>query len=78
MIALSLDEIPPLNKDSRSDRIWRFIALIFLDHAGILHAWQDGPTIMVIQREANGERQDVPGDLEDLDGIEGSLGRVEA
>ena len=64
-IALSLDEIPPLSDNRRLDRIWRFIAIIFMAHAGILDVWQEGPTIMVMQRETNPERQGVPGDLEE-------------
>jgi hypothetical protein len=77
-VALTLDEIPPLSADARLDRIWRFIAIIFLAHAGLIEAWQDGPVVMVMQREADGEGQDVPGDIEDVNGVKGSLGRVEA
>ena len=64
-ITLSLEQIPPLSENRRLDRIWRFIAIIFMAHAGILDAWQEGPTIMVIQRETNPERQGVPGDFEE-------------
>ncbi len=64
-----MEQIPPLSEDHRLDRIWRFIAIIFMAHAGILDVWQEGPTIMVIQRETNPERQSVPGDLEEADGI---------
>jgi chromatin segregation and condensation protein Rec8/ScpA/Scc1 (kleisin family) len=77
-IPLSLEQIPPLSEDTRLDRVWRFIALIFLAHAGIVQIWQQGDTIMVIPRETNGERQAVSGDLEEADGVEGTLGRVEA
>jgi hypothetical protein len=77
-IALSFEDIPPLDENARIDRIWRFIAIIFLAHTGILDIWQHGQTIMVKQREADRERQGVPGDLEGADGIQGSLGRVEA
>jgi hypothetical protein len=76
--ALPLDEIPPLGEDARVDRIWRFVAIVFLAHAGLITIWQDGPEVMVIQRETDGEGQDISGDLEDLDGVEGPLGRVEA
>jgi len=76
---VSLDEIPPLSKEStRKDRIWRFIALIFLAHAGIVDIWQEGQKIMVIKHEANREGQDLFGESEETDGIEGSMGRVEA
>jgi DNA-directed RNA polymerase subunit RPC12/RpoP len=73
-----LDAIPPLDDPPRKDRVWRFVAIIFMAHAGLVDVWQDGPTIMVMRHEANREGQDVPGDLEDVDGIEGPLGRAEA
>jgi hypothetical protein len=57
---VSLDEIPPISKeDARNDRIWRFIALIFMAHAGTVDIWQDGPDIMVMKHETNREGQDV-------------------
>ncbi len=76
---VSLDEIPLLSKESaRKDRIWRFIALIFLAHAGVVNIWQDGQNIMVIKNEVDGKGQDLFGELEESDGIEGSVGRLEA
>ena len=33
-IPVSLEQIPPLSENRRLDRIWRFIAIIFLAHAG--------------------------------------------
>jgi hypothetical protein len=77
-IPLSLDQIPPLSEDTRLDRVWRFITLIFLAHAGVIRIWQQGDTIMVIKHEANGEGSSIPGDLEEADGVEGSLGRATA
>ena len=65
-------------EDDRLGRIWRFIAIVFLDHAGLIQVWQDGPDVIVMQREADREGQDVPGDLKDLDGVEGPVGRAEA
>ena len=62
---LGMEQIPPLSEDRRLDRIWRFVAIVFMAHAGMLDVWQEGPTIMVIQRETNPERQGVPGDLEE-------------
>ena len=76
--AVSMEVIPPVSKDRRIDRIWRFIAIIFLAHAGIIDVWQDGQIIMVRQSETDRERPHVPGDLEAADGIEGPVGRVEA
>ena len=76
---LSLDEIPPLSKESgRKDLIWRFIAVIFLAHAGIVDVWQEGQAIMVIKHEANRKGQDISGESEGPDGIEGSLGGIKA
>ncbi len=75
---ISLDELPPLEGNARKDRIWRFIAVIFLAHFGLIDIWQDGQNIMVMKRETNGERQDIHGDLEGVDGLERSLGGIEA
>ena len=74
----SLDDIPPLAEDARKDRIWRFVAVIFLAHFGLADVWQEGEAIMVMKHETYGEGQDVPGDLEAADGFEGSLGGIEA
>ncbi len=75
---IGLDEIPSLAEDARQDLIWRFVAIIFMAHAGLVDVWQEGSTIWVMKHEANGERQDVPGDLGTVDGFEGHLGRAEA
>jgi len=75
--ALDFDEIPPLDDDLRLDRIWRFVAVVFLSHAGHIEVWQDGQSIMVIQREVDGEGQDVCGKLEEADELEGPVGRAE-
>ncbi len=52
---ISLGELPPLIEESRKDRIWRFIAIIFLAHFGLIDIWQEGQEIMVMKHEANGE-----------------------
>ena len=44
-----LREIPPLIDNLRRDLIWRFIAAIFLDHAGLIHVCQQGSTILVMK-----------------------------
>ena len=76
---LALDEIPPLSRESaRKDLIWRFIAAIFLDHAGIVDIWQEREDIMVIKHEANRKGQDVSGESEGTDGIERPVGGIEA
>jgi len=76
--SVSLMEIPPLSNNLRKDLIWRFIAVIFLAHAGIIHVRQQGQNIMVIKHETNRKRQDVLGEFEEADGIERPLGRIEA
>ena len=50
---VSFDDIPSLSDDARLDRIWRFIAIIFLANAGLIEIRQEGQTIMVMHREAN-------------------------
>ena len=75
---VSLLEIPLLSEDARKDLIWRFIAVIFLAHTGIVDIWQDEQDIMVIKHEVNAEGQGVPGEFEDADRVKGSMGGIEA
>ena len=75
---ISLVEIPPLSENLKKDLIWRFIAVIFLAHAGIIDVWQQGQNIMVIKHEINRKRQNILGEFEEADGIEGSVGGVQA
>ena len=75
---LCFDAIPPLVNDRRRDRIWRFIALIFLAHARLVEVWQEGNAIWVIKCETDSERQDLSGGTEATDGCEGPVGRIEA
>lgn len=76
-IALAFDQLPPLSEDRRLDRIWRFIAIIFLAHEGLIHVWQEGPDILVSKRD-DAQRSSISGELEDADGLERPVGRVEA
>lgn len=76
--AIALTEIPPLIEDPRRDLVFRFIAIIFLAHAGVARVWQESSTIWVSHRETDREGQAVPGDVEDADGVEGPVGRAEA
>jgi len=73
-IPLAFDEIPALRSDDRLDRVWRFIAVIFLAHEGRVEVVQEGEEIMVMQRETDREGCEVPGDLEEADGVEGLVG----
>ena len=76
--AVNLTDIPPLSENARKDLIWRFIAVIFLAHAGIVDLLQDGQNILVKKHETDREGQGVPGEPEEADGVEGPLGGVEA
>jgi hypothetical protein len=77
-IAVEFDQIPPLGGNRRLDRVRRFIAILFLAHAGLIDIRQDGQSIQVMKHETNGERQGVLGDAEESDGVEGPLGGIEA
>lgn len=68
-IPITFDEIPPLSENTLYDRVWRFIALLFLAQAGSIQVWQEGPTIFVMSHEADREGQAVPGNVEAADGI---------
>ncbi len=48
---IMFDEIPHLSDDTRLDRIWRFIAIIFMAHAGQIEIRQESQVIMVIRSE---------------------------
>jgi len=75
--SVNLRDIPPLHEDKRKDLIWRFIAVIFLAHAGIVEIQQNGLDIMVMKNETYGKRQGVSGEFEDPDRFEGSVGKIE-
>lgn len=71
---VGLTEVPPLSEDARRDLIWRFIAVIFLAHVGVVNIWQEGQEIMVIKYETDGERCNVSGGSATVDRVEGSVG----
>jgi len=51
------DDLPPLDNNPRLDRIWRFIAIIFMAHAGRIRIRQQGQTILVVKSdETDAER----------------------
>jgi hypothetical protein len=75
---VSLTEIPPLSENPKKDLIWRFIAVIFLAHACIVDIWQEGQDVIVMKHEVNRKGQDVSGEHEEIDGVEGSVGGAEA
>lgn len=51
--SVSLRDIPPLSENLRKDIVWRFIAVIFLAHAGVIDIWQRQEEILVIKRETD-------------------------
>jgi len=63
------DDIPPLEDNQRLDRIWRFITLIFMAHAGGLELRQDEADITVIRCGNDRKRSNILNELEVLDGI---------
>jgi hypothetical protein len=73
-VPASFTEIPPMSEYPKKDLIWRFIALIFLAHAGVLDVWQEGRDIMVKKHEANREGQGISGESEGTDRFEGLVG----
>jgi len=75
---INLLDIPPLSENARKDVVWRFIAVIFLAHTGIVDIWQDDNDIMVIKHETDTEGQGVFGEFEDTDRVERPLGGIEA
>ncbi|MFC1678057.1 hypothetical protein ACFL3G_13485 [Planctomycetota bacterium] len=75
---VNLLDIPSLSENARKDVIWRFIAVIFLAHTGIVDIRQDGRDIMVIKHETDTEGQGVFGEFEETDRVERPLGRIEA
>ncbi|MBL7184977.1 MAG: hypothetical protein ISS70_01515 [Phycisphaerae bacterium] len=72
-----LRAIPPLTENLRLDLIWKFIAAIFLDHAGLVSVNQQDQTIWVMRYDDR-EGQDIPGNPEEADGFEGPAGRAQA
>jgi len=74
----SLEAIPPLGENARKDRIWRFVAIIFMAHFGLVDIWQDGQNIMVMRRDVDTKGQDIHGDIEGAGRLAGSLGGIEA
>jgi hypothetical protein len=68
-IEVCFDDLPSLDNNARMDRIWRFVALVFMTHAGDIDLRQEGRTIWVMQRGTDGEGQGILGETETLDGV---------
>ncbi|MBC8470357.1 MAG: hypothetical protein H8D56_12880 [Planctomycetes bacterium] len=50
-IEVCFDDIPPLEENERLDRIWRFVAVIFMAHAGLIEICQEGQTIKLAKKD---------------------------
>jgi hypothetical protein len=68
---MDLRQIPPLAGDQRLDLIWKFIAAIFLDHAGLVYIYQQDETIWVMKFDDR-KRQRISDEIEENDGFERS------
>lgn len=68
-IEVCFDDLPPLEDNARTDRIWRFVALVFMAHSGDIELRQEGPTIWVMKCGTDRERQGVSGKVEAIDGV---------
>ena len=68
---IDLRQIPPLVEDQRLDLIWKFIAAIFLDHAGLVNIYQQDDTIWVMKYDYH-KGQGISDEVEEIDGFERS------
>jgi predicted RNA-binding Zn-ribbon protein involved in translation (DUF1610 family) len=50
---VALVDLPPLQADRRLDRIWCFVAAVFLAHAGVLALEQVGEHVLISQHETH-------------------------
>jgi len=74
---VNLREIPAIIENSRLDLIWRFVAVIFLEHQCMVDIQQQEQNIWV-SKYADRQRQDIFGEIEENNGLEESMGRIEA
>ena len=66
---MDLRKIPPLTEDLRMDLIWKFIAAVFLDHAGLAEIYQQDDTIWVMKCDYH-KGQGISDEVEEIDGFE--------
>ena len=57
---VDFDDISPLLESLRKDRIWRFVAVIFLAHEGRINIHQEGSLIELTAHETHREGRSVP------------------
>jgi hypothetical protein len=73
----TLRQIPALIEDPRLDLIWRFVGIIFLEHAGLVNIRQQGQTIWVMKCDDR-KGQDLPGGTQEADGFKRPVGGAQA
>ena len=74
---VTLQQMPALGEDPRRDLIWRFIATIFLEHAGLVTVRQQGQTIWVMKCDDR-KGQDLFGGTQEADGFKRPMGGTQA
>lgn len=71
---VEFDQIPPVSENRRLDRVWRFIAMIFLAQDRVVELRQNGDNIRVKQYEIDEQGSGIFNEDAGLNGIEGSMG----
>ena len=67
---MNLRDIPAIIENSRLDLIWRFMAVIFLEHQYMVDLRQQEQIIWV-RKHADRQGQDIFGETEEINGLEG-------
>jgi hypothetical protein len=75
--SVTLQQIPALIEDPRRDLIWRFIGVIFLEHAGLVTIRQQGQTIWVMKCDDR-KGQDLLRRTQEADGFKRPVGGAQA
>jgi len=65
LFRIDFEAIPALIEDQRKDRIFRFIAVIFLAHARRIDVWQDADHILMRKHETYEQGPGFPGRIEE-------------
>ena len=74
---VNLRDIPAIIENARLDLIWRFVAVIFLEHQHMVDIQQQGQIIWV-SKHVDRQGQDIFGETETINGLKESMGRIEA